>query len=622
MESHTERVRVSGDPSRAPWFCDVITPGPWWNLLTYELPSPPLRGARLKIPMGRGGRYGIVDSFSPDAPGGDFKIRRALCSGDDGPLVSGKDLDLIKWAGETFLCGAGEILKMAVPPLLLSAPEPLSGSYFAGEDAPETPGEYSENFLYDCSSTARWEKLVESVDNGRPFLVLFPEQALAASFYEALPPSLKGGCLLWPSTGGRKLADAWLSVREGGIKGIVGPPGAVFAPLPGVASLIVDEESSGAYRTYRRPFVNVRTIAARKAVLQGARLTLSGRLPSSRVYVRGRPRCDCRPPREGIKFVDLKQSFSPEYRGMNDTLRLSAPLFKETARTISAGRVALWLLDRKGYAGEVACEDCGSPLLCSSCGRIMAWRDEKGVMQCVACGETRPLPDVCPSCRGALLRGRRPGLEALFPVARASVADDRPVLVWDGARSWGKKELQMIMKDLQGGGLVLGTRSSLALCDRADVGFAAWIDADSEVRSVAFQAKFTAFSMVWESCWRGNTGEDRVVLLQSRRPGSGWQRGLLMGWERFWDEELRERKELGLPPYSFLIEITTSSDSIKDSIMTKLETAGLTVLDPGDPPGAVWVEAPSPGKVRKVLDPYFLIKNSRAGFPEITVWID
>ena len=618
MESNPERVKSFDEAGGGPWFCDVITPGPWWNLLTYELASPPARGGRLKIPMGRGGRYGIVDSCSDSLPQGDFKIRRAEAADGGAPLISSKELDLIKWSGETFLCGPGEILKIAVPPPVLSSPNAWPPRPADGPDA----GRYSESYIYDCSTSARWEALMESIGEDEPFLVLLPEQALAAAFFDGLPPRLKEGCILWPSAGGKKLNEAWLTVRAGGVKGVVGPPGAVFAPLAEVGVIIVDEESSGAYRTYRRPFLNVRTVAARKAVLEGARLTLSGRLPSSRVYIRSAPRCGCRPPRDTVMFVDLKQGFSPEYRGLTDTLRLSAPLFRETARTVSEGRVALWLLDRKGYAGEAACEDCGSPVLCPACGRIMAWRDEKGVLQCVACGKTRPLPEVCPVCRGALLKGRRPGLEALYPVARASLPENKPLFIWDGSKSWGKKEYQTVIKDLEGGGLVLGTRSSLALCDRADVGFAAWIDADSEVRNVAFQAKFTAFSMVWESIWRGSGRDGRVVLLQSRRPGSGWQKGLVAGWDRFWEDELRERKELGLPPYSFLVEITSSSGAVKDSIMAKLEASRLAVMDPGDPPGTVWVEARSPARVGKILDPYFSIKNSRAGFPGITVWID
>ena len=604
-------------------YCSVIVPGPWWNPLTYELQSPLPRGSRLKIPVGRGTRFGIADSFFPTPPEkGTFNIRQGKHLSDNSPLLTEKTLDLIKWTGKTFLCGSGEVLKVSVPSSILSFPGPFVDFDSLDGENQQTSGQYEENFLYECKTFSRWKKIVELLEKGDSFIALFPEQALAASFFALLPPAMQKSALLWPSTGGKKLQDAWIAARKGSVPGIVGGPGAVFAPLPGVRSIIVDEESSGAYRTYRHPFLNMRTVAARKALLEKASLTLSGRLPSSRVYLRGKPRCTELPPRENVKLVDLKSSFSSEFQGIAGSLPLSAALFSETARVLSMGKVALWLLDRKGYAGEVACEECGKPILCSSCGRVMAWEEQRRRLRCSSCGKVSPLPETCPSCRGVLLSGKRPGLEALLPVARATAPDEKTVLIWDGTKPCGKKAARGLTKDLSGGGIVLGTRSALTVCDLADVGFAAWVDADSEVRSVAFQAKFTAFSMMWESLWRGNSGGGRTVLLQSRRPGFGWQKGMVLGWDHFWNEELRERKELDLPPFSFLLEIKSPSLGLKESIMAQLEKIGLYPMDPGEPPLVFWVTTPSPASVQNVLAPYFSIGNSSTGFPEITVWID
>ncbi len=606
----------------APCFCNVIVPGPWWNPLTYELPSPLPRGCRLRIPVGRGPRFGIADSFFASLPEKEsFTVRQAEILCDGGPLVTDEELDLINWTGKTFLCGPGEVLKIAVPPDVLSCPGSLEDFTPAEGPFPEVPGQYEEMFLYECDTSSRWKKLAESLNNGHPFLALFPEQRMAAAFFDVLSPTARETSLLWPPTGGKKLHDAWLAARMGRVRGIIGGPGAVFAPLCRIRSVIVDEESSGAYRTYRRPFLNIRSVAARKALLAQAALILSGRLPSSRVYLRGKPKCTRRPPRESVKLVDLKDSFSSEFQGISGSLPLSAALFSETTRVLAAGKTALWLLDRKGYAGEVACEECGNPLLCSFCGRVAAWEEKRRRLRCTSCGRVFPLPEACPSCRGVLLTGKRPGLEALLPVARAAAPDKKPVLVWDGTKASGKKAAQELRKEFAEGGIVLGTRSALALCDMADVGFAAWIDADSEVRSVSFQAKFTAFSMMWESLWRGSP-DGRTVLLQSRRPGSGWQKGMLLGWDHFWNDELRERRELELPPFSFLLEIKSPSQRLKESIMAKLEETGLVPMDPGEPPLVFWVTVPSPSRVQNALAPFFSIGNSRTGFPEITVWID
>jgi len=221
-----------------------------------------------------------------------------------------------------------------------------------------------------------------------------------------------------------------------------------------------------------------------------------------------------------------------------------------------------------------------------------------------------------------LLVGKRPGLEALFPVAASMAGEGRHSFLVDDARSTGKRALGEMRERLVAGGIVVGTRRALSLCDQVRAGFIAWIDVDAELRSVAYQARFTVFSMVWESLWRGKDGEDRVVLLQSRRPGAGWQRALKLGWGAFWRQELNERKELGLPPFAYLIEVKAATMAQKASMIAGFQERGLFPMDPGAGSTAFWVASGSLSPPREVLAPYFSIKCSGRGFPEVSVWID
>ena len=232
------------------------------------------------------------------------------------------------------------------------------------------------------------------------------------------------------------------------------------------------------------------------------------------------------------------------------------------------------------------------------------------------------MPEECPTCRGRLLTGKRPGLEAVFPVASGLVNEGQPALLLDDLKAIGKGRLREITDGLSRGGIVLGTRAALSLCDNLEIGFIAWLDADAEVRSVAYQAKFTVFSMVWESIWRGGSADGRVVLLQSRRPGLGWQRGVAKGWSAFWKQELSERRELELPPFSYLFEIKAHTAEQKTEILASLEGAGMNPMDPGEPPLVIWLSAASVVPVREALAPFFSIARSRSGFPGICVWID
>ncbi len=77
-----------------------------------------------------------------------------------------------------------------------------------------------------------------------------------------------------------------------------------------------------------------------------------------------------------------------------------------------------------------------------------------------------------------------------------------------------------------------------------------------------------------------------------------------------------------MPPFSFLVEVKSPSEEIKESIMAALENSGFAPMDPGDPPFLFWVSAQSIGGIADLVSPFYSIGNSSAGFPEISVWID
>ena len=602
-------------------YCDVLVPGPWWNGLTYKTELNVPLGARVVVPLGRGERIGFVQRLDSAVEDGNglFSIREIKRIIDDVALFPPSLWELFQWGGKVFLCGTGELLRIGIPSAFLSSsdaiPVPLP--------MPRRETKATEELLfYSCIFQERCRKFISILERSGRFLVLFSEQGLAAEFWKQLPEPQKEETILWPSQGGKKLLAAWIQARNNIPKGIIGGPGAVFAPLQQIETIIVDEESSGAYRSYKKPFINARTLAGKRARLESASLLLSGRVPSSRIFLRGKPQSDERPARNTVRLVDLREAFASTVQGVEDTLPLTHTLLSETKKCLGSGKTALWLLDRKGYASEIACEDCGNAALCPKCNTAMVWEEKHDRLRCPACAALRSIPQVCPVCRGHLLIGKRPGLEALFPVAKSFETGEQPALFWEDFKTAGKSALRSLADRLSSGGIVVGTRAALALCDIVNTGFAGWIDVDAEVRSIAYQAKFTVFSMVWESIWRGMNHSERVVLLQSRRPGAGWQKGIVQGWKTFWTHELEERKELGLPPYSYLLEIKASSLQQKSDMISRMEERGLFPMDPGDPPLHFWVAVCSVSDVQDIIAPFFSIGCSRNGFPEVTVWID
>jgi primosomal protein N' (replication factor Y) len=530
----------------------------------------------------------------------------------DNESALGDDLwGLAGWMGKTFLCGMGEALQAVCPqPLLNGEPLPAGAAFGARGEG------FREMSFYHPLDGERFERYREVLSSaaGRA-LVLFPETRSASSFFAGLPDAVKKESLLWPGSGGKKLWDAWKAAAAGGVRVVVGAPGAVFAP-PAFETVIVDDEANPGYVFLRAPRVSARSLAGRRALSARACLVLGGRMPGAKSYLRSRPKPSILPRRERFVFVDMKRSVKAEVRGVEGDLPLTRSLLERTRETLGQGRHALWIMDRKGQAGEVYCSDCGSSIACDRCGALMRSEDA-GALRCVRCGARGTLPVHCPVCRGTLLQGKRPGLEALLPWASRYIAGYGVRLEAGGTREPVKRG--------DPPSLVLGTRKVLSLCDSVDVGLAAWLDLDAEARKVEYNARFQTFSMVWESYWRGRRGTEeaaeRTVLLQTRRPGGGWLASFRLGWGRFWESELRERKELGLPPHELLVQVDLPANEDREALTRLLERANFSVASGGDS-SPLWLSVKSTEPLGAALAPRFEIRHSRAGFPVVTVWTE
>ncbi|MCF0248494.1 MAG: hypothetical protein HUJ86_07795 [Synergistes sp.] len=299
---------------------------------------------------------------------------------------------------------------------------------------------------------------------------------------------------------------------------------------------------------------------------------------------------------------------------------MSLPLIRETAKARREGRWAFWLLDRKGYAGEISCEECGSTVRCPKCGAAMRWEELEKRLRCLACGCKSEIPESCPNCGGLLLSGVHPGVEALYKRAEGALKYrfKNVLLLQNGEQKEFKPD--RLVKGYPNGALIIGTRRLLSLCDELSPGAIGWIDADAEARSPEYDARSRAFSMVWESMWRGDS-QDRKVIIQSLRPGLGWQKGLSRGWRNFWQRELNERKEWELPPYMPLIKIDALPETA-EKIAAALENRAAEYWISEEKKSEIWVRTKKFTMLTEILRPFFEIKSARKGFPAVSLYLD
>lgn len=577
--------------------------GPWWTALSYSSEKELAEGTRVKVPLGKASRIGIV--VSERATDTIEETKKIIEITDEAPTLPSELWNTIKYFGENWFVGIGTASKCLLPT-----------AFFDGEKLPcvgetQRSSKGGVKYFYEPRDEKRYAKYIEQAKDISGTLFLFPEVDSAAGFWNSLSDELKARGVLFPAANQKKQWEIWKAAREGKYEFVVGSPSAAFVPLKNLSRIVIDEEQSGAWQTQKYPIYHLRTLLAVRARFAKASLWLGGRMPSAKAAAQCGQKSEA--PQKRLVFVDLHDASAFDLKGLKEGIAISTPLLRETVRARKEGKFALWLLDRRGFAGEIFCGDCGAPLRCKKCGGILRWEAKKEKLVCKNCGDTSDLPENCPVCGGLFLEGIRPGLEAIFEkaVPMLKYLCDTEVLLLDEKLP----AASALAKEYPNGAVLIGTRKILSLASSLNCGMAGWLDADAEARGEEYDAKERAFSLVWETIWRGISADERTVVIQSRRPGRDWQEGLKRGWNIFWERELKTRSDFELPPYVPMLEIQMPKNRGK-GFAEQLEKAQLEFIE-GQNRDHYFVRTKQFAQLRKILKPYYNIKNTRTGMPKV-----
>lgn len=577
-----------------PYYVDVSHAAPWWTHLTYISDTPIPKGARIKVPLGRSERTAIVSECKSYC--GKENLKPILKIIDEKPIVPG-DLSLLAdWIAHTWFISEGSAYKIVLPSKFFSDDAVLEP---AAPDGTERPaGKFSvrvhdPSSCYSVDKEKRFQTYAEEIaaHKTEQVLVIFPEHSMAECFWKWLPKEMKASAALWPKTSAAAW-KLWVKIRHGEINLVVGSHSAVFAPFSAAALVIIDEENSSSWKIKQHPYLNLRSVAAKRAFIAGAKLILGGSMPSLKSFIALRPKYSDGDCSKKVIFVSSKDARSASFSGIDGKLAISSALHRETCLALKSGRWAFWILDRKGYALNIKCGECGHVFLCAKCGALMRIESSSKI-KCISCGFTEEAPSLCPVCGSRLIAADRPGLSALYERVKNTFKN---VILLDDRKPQKARDL---IKEHQYGGLLIGTRQLLAYCDELTPSLIGWIDS------------YTApYELFWESMWRGNM--DRRVVIQGTVPPYA----LAAGWHSFLQKEASERADLSLPPFSFIVKIT-GTISVLEEIKEALDQSGEPYTFDND----IFVYTNHFGHLREILAPFFDIGRSRSagGFPAVLI---
>jgi primosomal protein N' (replication factor Y) len=540
---------------------------------TYEVAEDVSRGAVVSVGLGGRKLRGIVVETGVDAPAG-VDIAAA---GDVVDRIPPALVDLALWLADYYGSTPSRALALVAPSARARRGErrtPALREGLVGEPEPEALTEAQRSaiarivaglgaggghvLLHGPTGSGKTEVYLQAcsaaLERGRGAIVLVPEIALTpqtlgrftARFGERV-------AVLHSALTEAERRDERERVASGEAQVVVGARSAVFAPVGDLGLLVVDEEHDASYKQESDPRYDARTVAAKRAVLEGAVAVYGSATPRAESWAR-LERVDL-PARIGapmptVRTIDLRREAG---------YPLSAPLLAELAALEERGGRAVLLLNRRGVSGAIHCRACGRSRRCRSCDVALTLHRD-GRLHCHHCGYSEVLPDSCPECGSVELARIGAGTQRLESELERRVPGlDRIRLDADTAAKPGALREALERFASSRAAALIGTQMVAKGHHFPGVAVAAVVDADAGLGFPDFRAEERTFQLVTQLAGRSGRDAPGKVLVQTFQPdATPFAYAARHDVAGFLAHELARREELGYPPFRHLVSVVVS----------------------------------------------------------------
>jgi primosomal protein N' (replication factor Y) len=418
-------------------------------------------------------------------------------------------------------------------------------------------------------------------ERGKTAIVLVPEIALTPQTVDRFRAAFGDRiAVLHSALSEGERYDAWLALKRGEKRIVVGARSAVFAPLENLGAIIVDEEHESSYKQGETPRYHAREVAIVRARNEGAVTVLGSATPSLESWANattGKFALLTLPDRVGggklpdVQVIDLRK-LATDYTGMAQGgidygAVIREPLHDAIVECMSRGEQSILLLNRRGYSSFVQCIDCGAVATCPHCSITLTHHRNPERLICHYClHKEDPRPD-CPRCGGRNLRQRGLGTQQVerllcerFPSAR--------IARMDVDTTSGKWAHTRILDRVAAGevDILLGTQMIAKGLDFPNVTLVGVVDADVGINLPDFRASERCFQLLSQVSGRAGRGaKGGRVLIQTRLPlHHAVKYAVAHDYVSFVKEEMDGRVEPPYPPNVRLANIVFSG-LIEDS---------------------------------------------------------
>ncbi|WP_219215411.1 replication restart helicase PriA [Variovorax boronicumulans] len=585
------------------------------DLLSYVAPAALPAGTLVRVPLGRREVLGVAWQSQPMGEAeAALELKPVGAALDALAPLNEAWRDLVAFAARYYQRSLGEIALSALPPQLrdlssvqLTRRLKRQGSPVA--DPPEAdaaagalpvsaeqadalqriasePGPF---LLFGSTGSGKTEVYLQAVATllarapEAQALVMVPEinltPQLEARFRERFEARFGAGAVVSLHSGmtnPQRLAS-WLAAHAGTARIVLGTRMAVFASMPGLALIVVDEEHDPSYKQQEGARYSARDLAVWRGRREDAKVILGSATPSLESWHQSRP-AEAGDP--GGRYLRLAMPSRigagalPAVRLVDMRLQpsktvLSGVLLDAIGQRIARGEQSMVFLNRRGYAPVLACGDCDWKSECPHCSAYRVFHKIDRTLRCHHCGFTERVPRACPACGNPDIAPVGRGTEQLEEhlgtlFAAVTRPDGSPVRIAridaDSTKKQGALAAQLAAVHAGEVDVLVGTQMIAKGHDFRRITLVAAVNPDGALFSSDFRAPERLFSLLMQSA--GRAGRDAAYLAAQGSTAEMWlqthhtDHALFAALRRhdypaFAASELAQRSAAQMPPFAF-----------------------------------------------------------------------
>jgi primosomal protein N' (replication factor Y) len=457
------------------------------------------------------------------------------------------------------------------------------------------------------------QALAAIIARGKRGIVLVPEIALTTQAVQRVAARFPDRvAIIHSELSMGERYDEWRRIRAGQVDVVIGSRSALFAPLPDLGIIIVDEEHEAAYKqSERRPTYHAREAALALGRILGIPVVLGSATPALESFYRaeqGIYRLVELPGRIGaamppVEVIDLRGELHA-----GNTSIISRRLQEELERVLSLGQQAILFLNRRGAASCVLCRDCGFVALCDRCDIPLTYHATERVLLCHYCGRQNKVLHFCPACRSSSIGYFGLGTEKVQDTIQRRFPSAR-LLRWDRDTARNRHAHEQLLDHFANreADILIGTQMIAKGLDLPGVTLVGVVSADIALNLPDFAASERAFTLLTQVAGRAGRGaEAGRVIIQTFNPQHFCiDTASRHDYHEFYAAEIEARSNYGYPPFRQFTKFTYSHENrhrcqneallLSERLYDWIERLGLANTD---------VVGPAPALIERIRGKY------------------